>query len=176
MTVPPIMGDDLDRLEGLSAREMADRIGVLAARVTQGASNDGVAAAAAQHLRQSSGAETTGAWVSYAAASRAAIFLPELTDRLSTAREEIRAAVIAAVAWNRSDGVNAVLLDVIQADASADVRRLALKYLVRPGSLGEWEPTDLTSAVREADWRPVTRREYETVRVKRTRSAGENRD
>lgn len=67
---------------------------------------------------------------------------------------------MSALAWNRASGVNNLLLQTIERDSSQRVRRLALKYLVRRGTLGEWDPRDLTDIVHEEDWRLVTKREY----------------
>jgi len=147
-------------LEGLPLGECVARLADLSARVAQGASDAGVRSLVVRLAFKESGPEMRKAWVDYFAASKDQLFLPLLEEWLGDPDEELRLGVVSSIAWNRGAGTNDSLLRTIEQDPSQRVRRIALKYLVRRGSLGGWDPCDLTEIVREEDWRPVTKREY----------------
>ena len=158
--VAEITEDDLQGFESLAPAERAERILALSARVAQGASDSDVLPAILRLVENEVDTAAREAWISYFGSSRSDVFFAFLESWLEDSDEDRRMAVISALAWNQSARTNDVLLQTLTRDPSVRVRRLALKYLVRRGSLGHWEPVDLLAIVPESDWRPVTKREY----------------
>lgn len=154
---------DVTDLRSLPPSGRAARLLELGRCVAHGTSDEPIAEALVELASEGSDAETREAWLSYIAASQAEGFFPILEKWLRDSEEERRTQVVGVLAWNRSSRTNEALLRMIEKDESKRVRRLALKYLVRRGTLGKWEPSDLFDLVRDSDWRPVTRREYLTL-------------
>ena len=151
---------ELAELEDLLPDKRVARLAELSARVAQGVSDEDVSSLAAEIAANEEHPEVRMAWVAYSAASTAASFASLLEDWLNDSNEEHRLHVVSALAWNRGLDTNNILLRLISSDPSQRVRRRALKYLVRRGTRGDWQPFDLAGIVRENDWRPTIKREY----------------
>lgn len=152
--------DDLADLRSLPPSGRAAKLLELGRCVAHGTSDEPIVDALVELALEGPSMEIRDAWLSYVAASQAEGFFPLLERWAQDSEEERRAQVVGVLAWNRSSATNDALLRLVERDESKRVRRLALKYLVRRGSLGKWEPIDLFDLVPESDWRPVTRREY----------------
>ena len=155
-----ISSQELAELEDLLPDKRVARLAELSARVAQGASDEDVSSLAAEIAANEEHPDVRMAWIAYCAASRAESFASLLEDWLKDSNEEHRLHVVSALAWNRGLNTNSILLRLISSDPSQRVRSRALKYLVRRGSRGDWQPFNLAEIVRENDWRPTIKREY----------------
>jgi HEAT repeat protein len=155
-----ILLEDVTGLRVLPASDRASKIADLGRRVARGACDNLVIERMAEVASRESDLDVRKAWLGYFSASGDEAFLAILEAWFSDADEERRVGVVGVLAWNKSPQTNEVLLRLIRSDESQLVRQLALKYLVRRGSLGKWQPCDLLSIVPESDWRPVTKKEY----------------
>lgn len=144
-----------------------------AERVGKGARDTDVLAVMAQLAADEDDPDVRDAWLTYIGASREDVFIPVLERWLSLGNERERLSILHALVSSKSPKANDLLLRAIREDASASVRRRAVRHLVRRGSLGEWQPIDLLSIVREEDWMPVTRREFlRLIRLARPHDPG----
>lgn len=162
---------ELEALAHLDPQGRVAQLAELSAKVAHGANDTRVLSLIVRLVLQEDDDEVLRAWLGYFGASRAEPFFPFLEAWLDTPDEDRRLNVIVSAAWNRAMRTNDLLLRTIRQDPSLRVRRLALKFLVRRGSLGEWDPRELDTIVRKTDWRPITRREYERL-MNRSEKAG----
>lgn len=175
--VPPstpdkLLLEEVEELSSLMPSERADRIRAFGARVAGGADDSGVVHRMVELARENLEWGLRDVWLSYFSASASELQFPVLEAWLEDPDEDRRKEIIGVLAWNRSAMVNDALLHVIRSDKSERVRKLALKHLVRRGTLGKWNPCDLLSVVRESDWRPVTKREYLTLMANTAKKTG----
>ncbi len=152
--------NDVEDLRSLTTSRAAAKLVELGRCVAQGTSDELIVVVLVELASETPSMEMRDAWLSYVAASQAAGFPPVLERWVEDSDEERRAGVVGVLAWNQSSATNDALLRLVEKDESKRVRCLALKYLVRRGTLGKWEPVDLLDLVSESDWRPVTKREY----------------
>lgn len=104
--------------------------------------------------------ETLQSWCAYIGVSKAPDFICALEAWLDHRDPDVRAMVLATIVLNDSALANQVLLRVVSQETAPNLRRQALRGLVRRGSLDKWEPIDLAELTVEKDWTPHTKREY----------------
>ncbi|NJK31184.1 MAG: HEAT repeat domain-containing protein [Deltaproteobacteria bacterium] len=162
---------EVEGLSGLAPDERVRRIYALVERLNAGASGAEVEVAMAAMAAAEGEISVRDAWVSYAAASRSESFLPVLAKWIADNSWNKRRRVLYALMEIRARAVNEILLEIIAHDGERVLRSLALRNLVRRGSLGLWEPVDLTGITKDEDWYGPTRREYiELLKMKKARS------
>ena len=130
----------------------------------------------AEELLQIASAETDRkvreAWLGYMDASCAPVFVGLLEKWLGSGDDLFRRALVSTLGMLKTEKADELLLLVLREESVTKVRQRALRMLVRRASLGESTIANLASAVREEDWTPATRREYEMV-LSRESSGGE---
>lgn len=163
MRPAPLRAEALLLLASLDRESRVALIHELSSQVARGASDDDLIEDILDMLEREQDVEVLDAWVTYIMSSGAPRFLDVLAGWIDVADEEGRLGMIAAIATNRSPDASRALIDLISKDESLRVRRSALRYLVRQGTRGKWEPHSLDDVVSEECWRPATYREYKKL-------------
>ena len=157
---PSLSPSDVEAFTALPTDERPARLRAFASRLAAGGSDDPVAAQMIALADAEEAPEMMDSWLVYMGMSKADGFLDTLRQWLEAADPDVRSKVLFTIVTIDSPRVNAILLRVIESEEDPRLRRYAVRSLVRRGSLGEWEPSDLSALTRDDDWRPPTKREY----------------